>query len=75
MAAGRSAVCQCETIGLTAHQGSTDCPELTHDPTIATDEIQAALGELAAETDPALKHPKLASPASATFRANGVELV
>lgn len=37
--------------------------------------IQQALSDIAAETDPTLKHFKLASLVSAVFRARGIELV
>jgi hypothetical protein len=39
------------------------------------DQIQRALADIAAETDPALKHFKLASLVSTVFRKRGVELV
>jgi hypothetical protein len=39
------------------------------------DQIQAALRDITAETDPTLKHLKLASLVSAIFRERGVELV
>jgi len=38
-------------------------------------EIQRALADLTAETDPTLKHLKLASLVSAVFRERGIELV
>src|SRR5437899_2986315 len=37
--------------------------------------IQTALSEITAETDPTLKHLKLASLVSAVFRERGIELV
>ena len=39
------------------------------------DQIQLALADIAAESDPALKHLKLTSLVSAVFRERGVELV
>jgi hypothetical protein len=39
------------------------------------DDIQRALADITAETDPTLKHLKLASLVSAVFRERGVELV
>lgn len=39
------------------------------------DQIQQALADITAETDPTLKHLKLASLVSAVFRERGVELV
>lgn len=39
------------------------------------DEIQRALADITAETDPTLKHFKLASLVSASFRERGIELV
>src|SRR5262245_18913405 len=38
-------------------------------------QIQTALADITAETDPTLKHLKLASLVSAVFRERGVELV
>lgn len=38
-------------------------------------QIQSALADITAETDPTLKHLKLASLVSAIFRARGIELV
>src|SRR5438034_6603851 len=37
--------------------------------------IQTALGDITAESDPTLKHLKLASLVSAVFRERGIELV
>jgi hypothetical protein len=42
---------------------------------MTADEIQRALGDVTAETDPTLRHLKLASLVSAVFRERGVELV
>jgi hypothetical protein len=42
---------------------------------VNADIIQAALADITAETDPTLKHLKLASLVSAVFRERGVELV
>lgn len=42
---------------------------------MSADEIQRALADITAETDPTLKHLKLASLVSAVFRERGVELV
>ncbi|MBX3745612.1 MAG: hypothetical protein KF833_09915 [Verrucomicrobiae bacterium] len=42
---------------------------------MTTEAIQAALGEIGRETDPAAKHLKLASLVSAVFRQRGIELV
>ena len=39
------------------------------------DEIQRALGDISAETDPTLKQLKLASLVSAIFRERGIELI
>ncbi len=39
------------------------------------DQIQRTLADIAAETDPTLKHLKLASLVSAVFRERGIELV
>lgn len=39
------------------------------------EEIQQALADITAETDPAVKHLKLASVVSAVFRDRGIELV
>lgn len=39
------------------------------------DQIQQALADITAETDPSLKHLKLASLVSAVFRERGIELV
>src|SRR5215467_5936362 len=39
------------------------------------DQIQRALADITAETDPTLKHLKLASLVSSTFRERGIELV
>src|SRR5437867_10058204 len=38
-------------------------------------EIRAALGDITRETDPTLKHLKLASLVSTVFRERGIELV
>jgi hypothetical protein len=40
-----------------------------------SDQIQQALSDITAESDPSLKHLKLASLVSAVFRERGVELV
>jgi len=42
---------------------------------MTADRIQRALADITAETDPTLKHLKLASLVSAVFRERGVELV
>jgi hypothetical protein len=42
---------------------------------MTTDAIQKALTDISAETDPALKHLKLASLVSSVFRERGIELV
>jgi hypothetical protein len=42
---------------------------------MTVDEIRGALADITAETDPTLKHLKLASLVSAVFRERGVELV
>ena len=42
---------------------------------MTADEIQRVLADIAAETDPTLKHLKLASLVSAEFRERGIELV
>lgn len=42
---------------------------------MTADAIQRALADITAETDPTLKHLKLASLVSAVFRVRGVELV
>lgn len=42
---------------------------------MTADEIQRALGGIASERDPTLKHLKLASLVSAVFRERGIELV
>src|SRR5438094_10610647 len=42
---------------------------------MSSDEIQRALADISAETDPTLKHLKLASLVSAIFRERGIELV
>jgi hypothetical protein len=42
---------------------------------MTADEIQSALADITSETDPTLKHLKLASLVSAIFREPGVELV
>jgi hypothetical protein len=42
---------------------------------MTADQIQHALADITAETDPTLKHLKLASLVSAVFRERGVELV
>lgn len=42
---------------------------------VTADDIQRALAEVAAETDPTLKHLMLASLVSAVFRERGIELV
>ncbi len=42
---------------------------------MTADEIQRALADITAETDPAPKHLKLASLVSAIFRERGIELV
>lgn len=39
------------------------------------DQIESALAEIVAETDPTVKHLKLASLCSALFSKRGVELV
>jgi hypothetical protein len=39
------------------------------------DQIQRALADITAESDPSLKHLKLASLVSAVFRERGIELV
>ena len=39
------------------------------------DQIQSALADITAETDPTLKHLKLASLVSTVFREHGIELV
>ncbi len=44
-------------------------------PLMTADEIQRALADITAETDPTLKHLKLASAVSAVFRERGIELV
>lgn len=42
---------------------------------MTVEDIQRALADIAAETDPTLKHLKLASLVSAVFRERGIELV
>ncbi len=42
---------------------------------MTAEDIRQALGEIAAEADPTLKHLKLASLISAGFRERGIELV
>jgi hypothetical protein len=42
---------------------------------MTADDIQRALADITAETDPTLKHLKLASLVSAIFRKRGIELV
>jgi hypothetical protein len=42
---------------------------------MTADDIQHALADITADTDPTLKHLKLASLVSAIFRERGVELV
>ena len=42
---------------------------------MTADAIQVALADVAVETDPTLKHLKLASAVSAVFRERGIELV
>jgi hypothetical protein len=42
---------------------------------VTADEIQRAIADIASETDPTLKHLKLASLVSAGFRERGIELV
>ena len=42
---------------------------------MTVEDIQRALADITAETDPTLKHLKLASLVSAVFRERGVELV
>jgi hypothetical protein len=42
---------------------------------MTADESERALGEITAETDPTLKHLKLAGLVSAGFRERGIELV
>ena len=42
---------------------------------MTSDEIQRALADISAETDPTLKHLKLASLVSAIFHERGIELV
>ena len=44
-------------------------------PLMTSDEIQRALADISAETDPTLKHLKLASLVSAIFRERGIELI
>ena len=42
---------------------------------MTVEDIQRALADITAETDPTLKHLKLASLVSAVFRERGIELV
>jgi hypothetical protein len=42
---------------------------------MTVEDIQRALADITVETDPTLKHLKLASLVSAVFRERGVELV
>ena len=44
-------------------------------PFMTADEIQRAIADITAESDPTLKHLKLASLVSAGFRERGIELV
>ena len=41
-------------------------------PLMSADEIQRALADITAETDPTLKHLKLASAVSAVFRERSI---
>ena len=46
-----------------------------HTSSMSLDDTQRALADITAETDPTVKHLKLASPVTAVFHEAGIELV